>query len=366
MTETADEVSGTSRAAIPRSINEVNAAWLTVALSTRCPGFKVENAELVQSLGGACTKLRMRVRTNHPSFPDSIIVKGCFESHNQNVMTRLQLREVNIYQRLVPRLEGIETVRCLFAEGDEVRGSALILEDLDVRGVRCLRAQEPIRDFELAARFVDSLARLHARWWDGPELAEGGEFHWLPGLDDARLLRFTEDQLSNPVQASEILSRPRGAAIPVELHDRQRLQEACRAIKTQGQGGALVLAHGDPHLSNLFVSVDGRPGFLDWTSRRVPWAFDVTYFIIGCLDVCDRRRWEKRLLSHYLTQLTSYGVTPPDLQEAWLAYRRWAVYGLLVWLFNTTDYHSEASITALSMRFGASVAEHGSFELWGI
>jgi aminoglycoside/choline kinase family phosphotransferase len=351
---------------IPKTVAGIDSQWLTEALGTRLPGLKVDSAEIRESLGGACTKLRVSVRTNLADFPPSIIVKGCFEEHNQQVMPWMQCIESSVYDKVVPYLNGVGAARCFFAQGDQHRGSALILEDLDVSGARCLRAQEPIEDYDLAVSFVESLAVLHARWWNTPELAEEGCFGWLPGPRSPKLLEFRIQRLSDAIFMGECLARPRAAAIPIELHDRARLLEACHAMFSLAQKEPIVLAHGDPHLSNLFVTADGRPGFLDWTCLRVPWVYDLAYFIIGCLDVCDRRRWERPLLEHYLSEISSHSLDAPTFDEAWLDYRQWAAWGLTNWLINSTDYHSEASITAVASRFGHAVAEHGSLDLLGV
>jgi hypothetical protein len=365
MIASAHEVPSVEPIPIPKTIGEIGAVWLTEALRTRFAGLVVESADIRQSLGGACTKLRVAIHTNRVNFPSSIIVKGCFEAHNQEMMPWLQRNEANLYTHMVPHLNGVGTVGCFFAQGNETYGSALILEDLNARGVRCLRIQDPICDYDVAARFIDHLARLHARWWNGPELTDRGLFGWLPGSSSPKLFEFKEERLSDEAFMADLLNRPRAAAIPIRLHDRKRLIKACDVMRSIAQKGPRVLAHGDPHLANLFVTADGEPGFLDWSCVRVPWMFDVAYFIIGSLDVCDRREWEQPLLDHYFSRLTSFGIELPPFDEAWSDYRRWALWGLIGWLINSTDYHSEASITAMASRFGAAVAEHGSLELLG-
>ena len=164
---------------IPTSVEEVNARWLEAALGVTDPGLKVESAEVTASLGGACTKLRVALRTNRSNFPERVIVKGCLEPHSRG-MTAAQSWEVRAYRDVVPRLDGIQTAQIFFAAVDERQEGILVMEDLALRGARCLRAVEPIASFELAARFVDGLASLHARFWDAAELADGGPFAWAP------------------------------------------------------------------------------------------------------------------------------------------------------------------------------------------
>jgi len=350
---------------IPRTIEDVDAAWLTAAMSIDRPGLRVESAQVLQSLGGACTKLRVALQTNRPDVPETVIVKGCLEPHSQR-MNHMQVREVDAYSRLVPQLRDVETVRCFFVGDDGAGRAALVMEDLNARGAVCLRAQEPIADRALAERFVDLIARLHAHWWDSPLLADDGPFAWCPGVLDPRLNAHGESRFTDPVIGPEILSSPRAAAVPRALHDVDRVLRGNEALKALRTSMPAVLAHGDTHLSNLFVTADGQPGFLDWTCRRAPWIFDLTYFIVGCLDIEDRRRWEKALVQRYLDQLAASGIAAPGFDTAWEAHRRWPLQGLMVWMPNTTDYHSEANITAMATRFAHAMIDHDTLGLLGV
>lgn len=225
-----------------------------------------------------------------------------------------------------------------------------------------MRALEPVVDYDLAARFVDMLARLHSRWWNSPDLGDDGQLSWVRSTHGPMLPRQNRI-LSNCRETADFLSCPRGAATPRRLHDAERLRRGFAAMIASGHNEPMVLAHGDPHLSNLFVDAQGNPGLMDWTCLRSPWALDVTYFLGGCLDILDRRRWEVALLEVYRNTLAKYGVLPPSFDQMWLAYRKWHVYGFMVWLVNTTEYHTEAQITAMTTRYAAAVLDHESLQL---
>jgi hypothetical protein len=347
---------------IPEDIAGIDADWLTRALGARDPGIVVDRAEIVQSLGGACTKLRVALRTNRDDFPATVIVKGCLEPHGKG-MKGLQTKEARYYNEVIPRLD-VPTVHCFFAQGDTEAGSALIMEDLDLRGVRCLRTADPMGR-ELAMAFVDVLARLHARWWDDPILADDGAFGWIPGPGQPALENHLAI-LADSGATAQRLALPRAAAVPRLFHDGARLLAAFHAMWSNRLKLSHAFVHGDPHLANLYVDRDGGPGLLDWTSRRAPWALDVAYFITGNLDILDRRRWEVPLLEHYLARLETYGVAAPSFDQAWLAYRCWMTWGMVVWLVNRTDFHSESAITAAAARFGAAMTDHDSYGALGV
>ena len=343
---------------VPTTLKEVDSVWLSDALSRNFSGLVVRDAQLLDNIGGACTKLRVALQTNDAHFPRSVIVKGCFEPHTE-AMTALQLRDAYAYQRVVPRVPGVNSIRALFLGQSIDRRAALILEDLDIRGAHCMRALEPISDFDLACKFMDALARLHACWWGSAEIYDGGQFDWIPRLSCRNILP-AFSLLADPVQTADMLQRPRAAAIPRHLHNPRRLRRAFASMIDMGLDEPMVLGHGDPHLSNLFVDRQGQAGLLDWTCFRAPWALDVTYFIGGCLDVVNRRRWESSLLHRYLESLHNLGILAPTPENAWLAYRCWHFWGLLVWLVNSTDYHTEAQITGMATRFAWAVIDHDS------
>ena len=348
---------------VPKDIAGVDAAWLTQALQGAFPGIEVERAEVVKNFGGASTKLRVELQTNRPDFPPTVVVKGCFEPHSKT-MRAVQLLEVQAYTGLVGEL-GVETIRVFFGGLDEEGWGALIMEDLDLRGVTCLRAVEPIASFETAAAFLDETARIHARWWGAPELADEGAFGWLAGPRDVAQ-GLWRDILLDEARFAERLGRPRMQAISTKLRDRHRLLAANDAVFANPHGFPLVMVHGDMHPANLYLTSEGRPGFLDWIPRRSTWAQDVNYFIVGGLDPTDRRSWERALLQHYRDRLIAYGVTPPDYETAWLAHRQYTAWGALTWFLNTTDYHTETMITAMAHRFGAAMTDHDTLGLLGL
>ena len=46
---------------VPRSVDDLTAAWLTAALDTRYPGVRVASCEVSAVVGGSATKLQLSV-----------------------------------------------------------------------------------------------------------------------------------------------------------------------------------------------------------------------------------------------------------------------------------------------------------------
>lgn len=348
-------------ATLPTSLDQITPAWLTEALQRDNPDIEVDSVAIVDAAHGACTKVRLGVRTNRNDFPSTLLMKIGLEPHS-GVMASMHVNEYQAYRDLIPTVD-LNTPRCFAAECDETGRAMVILEDLCLRDVRFLSLQEPI-GFDLAKRFLDGLARLHAHWWDAPELA-ASRFDWVPTTDEAHVVHYF-GILLDPERFSRFAHAPRGAAMPRSLLDPPRIRAAHAAMRTAHAQMPLTINHGDMHLGNLYLDADGSPGFLDPQPRLAPWSIDVSYFMIAGLDLVDRRRSEAALLQHYLEALSALGVAAPTFDEAWAAYRRDVVWGLLIWMLNGSEFQTEADNTAAATRFAMAMIDLDTFGALGV
>lgn len=353
----------TTHVAIPRTADGVTAAFLTEALAARAPGAEVREAVVMERIRGASTKLRMRLDLNEAArsagIPRRIIVKAGFEDHSAG-MDEVYRNEAHAYAYLVEGA-GVNSVRCLFAGHDETGAAMVILEDLTLRGVTFMDLQKPL-SFDLAARFLDELARLHAAWWGSPRLDAPETASWLlPAYGPYRDAIL--GKLLTPEHYAPFAAAPRGAATPVALKNLDRIRHAFYRLADFYAAAPHVISHGDAHLGNLYTDADGRAALLDWQPKRAPWSNDVAYFLIGALDLPDRRRWEGALLHHYLARLAEHGVAAPGFDDAFLAYRRDAIWGFVIWFFNGFTFQSEANNTVATARFANALIDLDTMRL---
>lgn len=337
---------------LPTHVEEITPAWLTAALSEAEPGLKVDSADVVDVVHGACTKVRLALRTNRNDFPSTVLMKAGFETHSK-YMAVMHFNEYHAYHDLVPTLD-INTAKCHFA-GEDGEGRALvILEDLCLRDVKFLSLQAPI-SFDLAARFLEALAKMHARWWNSTEL--GTKFPWLAKAHTKHMQVPYLDILEDQQKFDRYVYAPRGASMPRMLLDRHLVHRAhdrlCELFPTM----PFTVTHGDTHLGNLYTDPDGTPGFLDYQPYIGPWSNDIAYFMTAGLDILDRRRWQGALLQHYLEGLKANGVTPPSFDDAFLSYRRSVIWGFVIWLMNSSSFQTEANNTAAATRFGMAMID---------
>ncbi len=345
--------------AIPTNPEGLTANWFERALQTSLPGVHVKSARLDAHIRGASTKLRIALEGHDPRLPRSVMVKAGYEPHSA-AMAIMHANEMHAYRDLIPTIE-VNAPRCYFADSEADR-SLVVLEDLDLRKAWFLSLQQPL-DFALAARFLDGLARFHARWWDAPDLDR--RFDWAASTCAMRQSHYF-DILLDPAQFHGYASAPRGAAMPRELLDPERVARAHAALTDAHEAMPHTVLHGDAHLGNLYLDADGMPGFLDWQPRRGPWVLDVTYFIVSALDLVDRRRWEAALLQYYLSRLAAYGAAAPSFDAAYDAYRRDVVWGLLIWMLNGSHFQTEANNTAAATRFAMAMIDHETFGRLGV
>jgi hypothetical protein len=351
---------------LPLAFDEITPAWLTEALQGAHPGVDVRNVDVGDAMYGTATKVRLRVTYGARSTaPESLIVKGGFSAHRE-LMYREYMLESRFYSELAPRLESVRVPGSMYARHDDAQRQAIVLlDDLDTQGATFCRVQKTLTYAQAAAQ-LDTLASLHAQWWQSRELEPGGSLDWVDALDplpEGVLGTYQRSRLQPDVYA-ECMALPRGVAVSRQFHDRDRMERAMERLRVVDRTGPHCLLHTDPHLGNWYLDREGRPGLLDWQSvRKGPWAHDVNYCLVSSVDMLDRRAWERGLLRHYLEALRTRGVTPPSFEDAWDAYRVQNVYGLYYWLVNPVEFQVEVNNCAVAARFAFAAIDHDTFAL---
>jgi aminoglycoside phosphotransferase (APT) family kinase protein len=154
--------------------------------------------------------------------------------------------------------------------------------------------------------------------------------------------------------------------LPAGVDDRERIARGIQALWQRDAEGTLCMTHGDAHVGNTYIDADGDPGFLDWQCiGRAPSLYDVAYFVIGALDVEDRRSTEEQLLRHYLRVLGADGGPELSFDEAWLDYQRYALHGFF-WALTPPVMQTPARVRAMADRYTAAIADHDSLSLLGV
>jgi thiamine kinase-like enzyme len=312
-----------SRLPIPSRPTDIDADWLTTALSQRYNGVEVATVDVEAPDQGTSTRVRVRAnyRRNDPALPPHLFIKSVFENPFSEPFRAdgLYVTEVRFYQELQPQLD-LATPRWFYSHFEDDGTFVLIMEDLqDVEWGSAREGASPTR----AVAVLHALARLHAAYWDSPALDQSNWIRTHAPVDES-VVQFMRMGIKVLVE---------GGA-PAALRDADRVEAALRALLEHTSKKPWAVLHGDPHIKNIAFRADSEPIFADWqVLRKGNAAFDVSYFLGTSVPVEDRCANERAWLAEYRDALVEHGAhNPPSLDELFLNYRAQFLYGLLMWL----------------------------------
>ncbi|OHV43538.1 hypothetical protein [Pseudofrankia sp. BMG5.36] len=363
---------------LPLNIEDIDAAWLTTALSKSFPGITVKDFEILTVRHGFTTVVRIRLDVDEAGrkagVPETVILKGGFEAWSRD-RARTYAMEALAYRDVWPVLP-LNVPKSYFADIDAERKQAIIImEDLVPRGVTFGNGLKPLR-YDQVAQTLSALAKLHAATWNSPELEPGVRWdtssqfepdgRWVGVANNGAAMFRTYMYLVgylHPDIFQRFVGMPRGAASSKEFHDLEWAKLALDYIAALGDVLPNCIVHGDMHLGNVFEEPDGTPGFFDAPPRKEPPYLELAYWITCSLDVADRRRWDRALVGHYLAELGRNGVEPPDLDETMHHFAAYLTYGYYVFLINEAHWQTESFNTVHAARFSAAMVDHGTKQL---
>jgi hypothetical protein len=315
------------RDGVPPSVAAVDATWLAEALQGAFPGVVVESVERLGGHSGTTTRETLGVSVTgdrNLGVPATFFLKITPEEFSTRLFTTLLglgASEVAFYRclgdRLPIRAPRVYCARCARRGGRFV----LLLEDLAAAGARFTTSAEPL-SLDQARAVMTTLGRLHAAFWESPELA--GELAWLrsPENNPTRDFEWWLSARSNRPALARF-----GDRVPKRVRENAHRIHAARPL-LEAHWAALprTLIHGDPHAGNLYFQ-DDAVGFFDWQVVQAGHGLrDVSYFLLNSLEPALRRSQERMLIEHYLAVLTENGVAAPDPAAAWEEHRLFALY----------------------------------------
>jgi len=346
---------------LPVTIEALTPEWLQSALRVMHPEITLRSARLLDVNRGTCTKIRFELDLDEAGkaagIPERVILKGGFEPHSR-MMPYMHAQEVHAYADVLPHTP-LRFPGCYFAGFDaEARQGIVIMEDLVARGVRFCHPQRPETPEAVAER-LKRLARHHAMAWDSPDIAPGGRFGWATNVFDSTHF----ESLLTPDIWRSYVDSARGAAASVCFHDLGWMKQAVDAMGRLARRLPTVLIHGDTHLGNLYVDVDGEPGFFDSLPHLAPAMYEVAYHVTGALDAPDRRRHERELVALYRDELMRKGVEAPSPDDFMHQFGCFLAYGYMIFILNASEFQPEAINTAYTARFSSAMLDHDTIGL---
>ncbi len=224
-------------------------------------------------------------------------------------------REVRFYNEIASTMD-LRTPHCYYAAFDPVQGrSLLLLEDLSGYHFESWPAG---CSMERARQAVQEMAKLHAAWWNRPELAG---IPWLfhapegPGL--SALFVECWDGVRTCLQLGPLAENPRIVDI---------IQQELPAVEHEIEEPPLTLIHNDFQLDNLAFELQ-EVVVLDWAfPMAARGAGDLAFFLVGNLAPDVRRSAEGMLINDYLAALAQGGVGGYSPEQCFQDYQKAILY----------------------------------------
>ena len=314
---------------VRRTPQDVEPNWLTTILRQRgllIDGRVTSVAATPVGTGQMADTVRFAL-TYEPAGAGPATIVGKFasqdeQSHATGKLMRAYEVEVRFYaelaHRVTCRLPGL-----LFAAVDpDEAWFTLLLEDLS----EATQGDEVAGcDVEVATAALGQLAGLHAPCWEAPDLAQSPWVNRSTPESDA----FTAVVVSGVFPG--FLDRYGDRIEPAHI---RLLESFVPRLSTwlARPRGPRTLVHADFRLDNLlFTPGDTAPVVVDY--QTINWgsgAYDLAYFVGGCLEPAVRRPAAEYLVASYHEALMAGGVRHYSLVDLMADYRRECFGGLMM------------------------------------
>ena len=309
---------------IPQKITEVSAQWITAQLRRTSSLSDItvrsfQHNQIGEDQGNNGDIFRLSLDYDgEVREPRSLVLKvpaaagGLFDPGQMNI---LNTGEISFYNELQGTV-GLRTPKIYLAvSNSELNHHLILMEDLSA--LTTDSHQEYVSPDK--ARFgVQSLARMHARWWKDPRLRQ------IESIEN-----YAVSSKKSPVAFSESWNavRPRFSKDLGEYVVRfgDMLEEKIVRVQEHLGSAPVTLNHGDARPNNVIIdtTVDPpEPVFFDWqrpSFRRG--AADLANFIGRGVEHSNDTGVVTGLVDHYLTNLLAGGVQDYDADQLLFDFR---------------------------------------------
>jgi Ecdysteroid kinase-like family len=344
---------------LPRTIDELDGAWLSAALGEQV---SIKSCTPI-SLGYATAMYRLELEGPSEA-PASVIVKLPVGAQVRQLLDGIgaYVREVTFYAELAGDVP-VRVPKSYAAEmAPDSTDFVLVLEDLST-----LEPANQLKGLTLeqAATAVDELARFHAWSWEHERLQRLADR--FPPLDSelaasvyAQFAQFFDMSWQSarnlPVVADEVK----------EFGDRwsELLPTFVAELSTPR-----TIVHGELRADNLFLLPDGGLLMIDFqTVAQQAGIVDVAYLVAQSLPVEVRRGNDEQLVRRYTDTLATVGVKDYDHERAWRQYRVALAFNLLLpglafMQYENTDEHGKQLLVEMLRRTSDAIEATGALDL---
>lgn len=305
-------------AAVVSTLAEITPEWLTTVL--RASGFthaRVVGVELESGETSFCIKANIRPIYEGPPGPRRLFLK--FSKSRHPVFTPETGHEVMFYRRIAPRTPVAALVPCYDAVYDpEVHRLHVLLEDMTETHFSEPPSHLPIAQ-PYAEMVVDTLAEIHAIWWDEPPFEVAGQPSPNAAELEQRIARVRK-------QVGEFMDFLGGRLSDARQQIYHTVTAALPRLYTRlldARGFSVV--HDDVHVGNVLYPRTPEAGtirLVDWQTWHVDLAAkDLAHMMAVFWYPDTRSRLEIALLQRYHARLVAAGVSDYSWDRLWQDYR---------------------------------------------
>lgn len=346
---------GNMAAAIPTSIDEVTAEWMSAATGWKVTAVRNE----IIGVGVGVASAVYRSHLTGSGCPASVIVKMPALDPNAaftSTVLRMYIREVRFFKTLAKDVP-FRVSKSFYGEvNEETSQFAMVVEDLGN-----LRAVDQVKGMNIddARRAVDGLAAMHAKWW---------------GKADALAADGTTISLGDPIYPAIVpMVFAEGwekCTKEIKMPDSimqvgPRFGNAVAPLLASLAKGPNTLAHGDYRADNMFFDEQNKLVVLDFQLIGTGiGAYDLAYFITQSIAADDASKHERELFDRWIDGVLSGGA-PKDLVDKkalWEHYRSAALFCLAYPIvasrgMDLSDKRSFELVDCMNTRFDRAVRE---------
>jgi hypothetical protein len=362
---------------VPGSYDAITPEWLSKILCRDTPGAEIVSSSLDAPDDGTSNRRRIFLTYNdagqRAGLPSSVFCKAAAAVSTRTALNEFGLAEAeaNFYSKARPRLDMLAPEAYYAAYDPETYAYFIMMKDMG-KEVTFPNERNEI-SLAQAESQVDTLARLHSRFYQSPELGTATlpfvkwQDLWLtmmrvsPGFAPCCDQAFGE---SEHIMAVRLFKRR------AEVWPKTMASAAAHAKLPH------TLIHSDVHLANWFITADNRMGLHDWQVITIGhWSRDFIYAITTSLTVENRRAWEKDLLARYLDTMAELGVPLAESGaklassgETWKNLRQQLLTALAFWTITLrpapemSEMQPEQLTWKLLERLFAAVDDHDALD----
>lgn len=340
---------------LPRSIEEVDAAWMTSvlqgsgAIGGHTSVTSVSATPFAVGVGLLSLLYRVDLAYDGGDGPSTVVVKFPIDiPHQRAIADSLGFypREIRFYREIAPESPVHTPTVYAALLADDSTDFVVVMEDLS----HATSDQRVGATWEQALQSIDAMAALHARWHEHPDLADladtfppmlnPGYLHGLPQI-------FAAGWPNAQVHGADYLT-PELRLFGDRYGDHMEFM-----LATANEPQTLV--HGDWRLDNLFFDGE-RVKVIDFQiSGLASGVYDLAYFVSQSIDPAVRAGREDELIDRYVSALAANGVVRDRAEvehQFKVAVAQCFIYG--VSSFPAWDELPDRSREAVRLLFGRS------------